>query len=155
MKKRFLVCFLTVLLFCAGVVIAGERATKEECVSKCKEVAKLIQEKGINAAVEAIMASGSPYMWKDSYVFMIDMNGLTLAHPASPKLVGQNVTNFKDANGKLFVAEYMAVAKEKGEGWVDYMWLVPGTKEVKPKQTYVYKVPGKDAIVLAGIYNYE
>ena len=31
----------------------------------------------------------------------------------------------------------VAVAKGKGEGWVDYNWPYPGTDEVKPKTSYV------------------
>lgn len=155
MKKfaAVLACLMVVSVFCCAA-IAQDRATKDECVTKVKEVAKIAQEKGLQAAVDAVMAPGSPYVWKDSYVFMVDTSGNILAHPGSPKLVGQNGMGMKDANGKLHVAEYVQLGKEKGEGWVDFMWIVYATKEVKPKQTFVYRVPGTETLVLAGVYVY-
>lgn len=155
MKKfaAVLACLLVVTVFCFGA-LAQDKATKDECVAKVKEVAKIAQEKGVQAAVDAVMAPGGPYMWKDSYVFIVDINGTILAHPGSPKLVGQNGMGMKDANGKLHVAEYVQLGRDKGEGWVDFMWIVYGTKEVKPKQTFVFRAPGTDALVLAGVYVY-
>ena len=58
----------------------------------------------------------------------------------------------KDVNGKMFFAEFVNVAKDKGEGWVDYMWPKPGDKTPVPKVTYVYKVPDFPVAVAAGIY---
>lgn len=157
MKKKMAFLSLTIVftLLCFGAVMAeGEKATKEECVAKCKEVAAIAQEKGLDAAIEAVMAPGSPFVWKDSYVYILDMNGTVLAHPISTKLKGQSAMGFKDANGKLFIAESINLTKDKNEGWVDYMWMVPDTKEIKPKQTYLYKIPGKEALALAGVYVY-
>ncbi|NJL60113.1 MAG: hypothetical protein HC887_11235 [Desulfobacteraceae bacterium] len=137
---------------CFEVSIAGEKAIKEECVVKCKEVAKIIQEKGLDAGIAAVKQPNSPFIWKDSYVFIMHINGIMLAHPITPKTEGQNRLGLRDINGKAFAAEYVAIGKEKGEGWVDYMWKVPNTEQVKPKTTYVYKVPGQDILVLAGVY---
>jgi len=143
------------LVFSFGVCLAADGATKEECMAKCKEVASIAKEKGLDAAVQAVMSPNGPYVWKDSYVFLVSTEGVVLAHPASPKMNGQNAMGWKDANGKLHVAEYVALGNEKGEGWVKYMWMVPETKQIKPKETYVYRVPGMNVIALAGVYVYE
>ena len=156
MKKgyRILAYLLVLSLLCVGGLMAADTATKEECTAKCKEVAKMIQDSGVETAVKAVMAPDSPFVWKDSYVYVLDLNGIVLAHPANPKLVGQTAMGFKDAEGKLLVAEMITLAKDKGEGWVDYMWMVPGTKDIKPKETYVYRIPNQDIVVMAGIYKY-
>jgi methyl-accepting chemotaxis protein len=54
--------------------------------------------------------------------------------------------------GKLLFKEFVEVAKSKGEGWVDYMWTNPGDPKPRKKITYIYRVPGKNALVGAGIY---
>ena len=35
------------------------------------------------------------------------------------------IIDYKDTTGKLFVQEYIKVAKTKGEGWVEYMYPTP------------------------------
>lgn len=154
MKKNIFsaAVFTIILTACFGLSFAGGKASREECVAKCKELAKIIQEKGLDAGIAAVKQPNSPFVWKDTYIFVVRTNGMMLAHPVTPKLEGQNMIPIKDVNGKAFVAEYVAIGREKGEGWVDYMWKVPNTEQIKPKTTYVYKVPGHDILVLAGIY---
>lgn len=141
--------------FLAGVAFA-DSATKEECVAKTKEAAKMINEKGLDAAVKEINDKKGKFVWKDSYVFLMDFDGKMLAHPMSPALVGQNVLDKTDkaemGKGKYLFKDFVAVAKTKGEGWVDYMWPKPGAQTSSKKITYIYRVPGKDLLVGAGIY---
>ena len=43
-------------------------------------------------------------------------------HPYKPEMDGQDLTDNKDPNGKHLFVEFARVAKEKGEGFVDYFW---------------------------------
>ncbi|MBF0442594.1 MAG: cache domain-containing protein, partial [Oligoflexales bacterium] len=90
------------------------------------------------------------FSWKDSYVFIIDMEGLTLAHPDRKDLVGKKLIDLKDTNGMFFIKKFIEVAKEKNEGWVTYMWPKPGQKNSSKKSTFVKKAG--TLIVGAGIY---
>lgn len=153
MKKIINSLVLVILGLClASNVIANEKATKEECEAKCKEAAAVINEKGLDAAVAMINDKDGPFVWKDSYVFLFDTDGNMLAHPIKPTLVGTNMMATKDKAGKLFFEDFMKVANEAGEGWVDYVWTKPGSEELFQKTTYVYNIPGKNLIVAAGIY---
>ena len=58
----------------------------------------------------------------------------------------------KDSDGKLFIQQFIQVAKDTGSGWVDYKWSNPTTKKVEPKSTFVQRVPGKNYFVGCGIY---
>jgi signal transduction histidine kinase len=138
----------------AWTAVAADKATKDECVAKSKEAAKLFNEKGEAEAIKAISDKQGKFVWKDTYVFMVDLDGKMLAHPMSPALIGKNVLDMKDKGepGKLLFKEFAEVAKGKGEGWVDYMWMNPGDTSPRKKVTYVYRVPGKNAYVGAGIY---
>lgn len=153
--KRILMAVL-VLSCCfsfATVSVAGEQATKEEVIAKCKEAVKLAQDQGLDAAIQQVNDKSGPFVWKDTYVFIVDMDNVSvLAHPIKPKLIGKKLAALKDVNGKMFFTEFVNVAKADGEGWVDYMWPKPGEKKPSPKSTYVFRVPGQSAAMCAGIY---
>jgi len=107
------------LVIMASVVLAAsvmaESATKEECIANCKEAAQLITEKGLDAALPELNKKDGKFVWKDSYVFVMDFAGTHLTHPLRPEVVGKNVIEFKDSNGKFVVKEFIEVAKTKGE----------------------------------------
>ncbi len=153
--RKFSIAALAVLTaLCLAATALAESATKDECVAKCKEAAKMVTDKGLDAAIAAINKKDGPFVWKDSYVFLMDLDGKMLAHPKSPALVGTNVLEKKDMGdpGKFLFKEFVQVAKGKGEGWSEYTWANPGDPKPRPKITYIYRVPGKDLFVGAGIW---
>ena len=155
MKRNVWYSVIAVVAVLGMVVCAWAevKATKEECVAKCKEAAKLIEDVGLETALVTLNDKSSPFVWKDSYVFCIDLDKqYNVAHPITPGLIGKNLMAMKDAGGKMFFAEFINTANDPGEGWVTYLWPKPGEKEPSPKITYVLKVPGENVAVLAGIY---
>lgn len=158
LMKRWVVVITVALalgLLTTGMAMA-QTATKEECVAKCKEAADMVNKQGLEAAIAEINKKDGKFVWKDTYVFLMDMSGKMLAHPMSPALLqktAQELLDMKDKAGKAFFGDFIKAAKsEKGEGWVEYMWPKPGATDASPKDTYIYKVPGKDLFCGAGIY---
>lgn len=146
---------LTVLLalFLSTPAIANDSATKEECVVNCREAAALINSKGVEAAIEKISDQKGPFVWKDSYVFLMNLDGKMLAHPFKPELTKKDhVLLMTDPTDKPLFVHFVNLAKSKGEGWVDYMWPKPGKSTPQKKITYIYRVPGTDLFVGAGVY---
>lgn len=144
----FCVCFLF-----SSPVMAEEKATKEECIAKTKEAAALVKEIGLPAVLEKLNDPQGPFVWKDTYVFCINSEtGVMLAHPVTPKLIGKMLKGIKDSKGKMFFIQFINMGNDHGEGWVSYMWPKPGEPSPSPKISYVYKVPGEDALMIAGIY---
>jgi signal transduction histidine kinase len=152
-----------VLVIMASVVLVAsalaESATKDECVTKSKDAAQLIKEKGMEAAFQELQNKDGKFVWKDTYVFVMDFTGTHLTHPLRPEVVGKNVIGFKDSNGKLVVKEFIEVAKTTGEGWVEYMYPKPAELKKPEKErilskkiSYVYRVPGTDMFVCAGVW---
>ena len=154
MKKAalVLVCFGFLFVFCTAISVAQEKATKDECVAKCKEAAALIKEGGIEAALPKLQDPKGPFVWKDSYVFVQDLQGKMLAHPINPKLIGKSFNGLKDVNGKMFNTEMTEIAKNAGEGWVSYMWPKPNETTPSAKSAFILRVPGQEILVGAGIY---
>jgi len=84
-----------VLVIMASVVLAAsalaDSATKDECVTKSKDAARLIKEKGMEASFQELQNKDGKFVWKDTYVFVMDFTGTHLTHPLRPEWVGKNV----------------------------------------------------------------
>ena len=155
--KRFSVILgvaLAILLVFSfvGLGTAEKKATKEECVAKVKQAAKLIKDIGLEAALKKMNDPNGPFMWKDTYVFAFEDETCKILAHKSPKIVGFTAKDLKDVNGKLYFQEFLDVAKTKGEGWVSYMYPKTRGGIPEPKISYILKVPGEKVILGAGIY---
>ncbi|MFC1771481.1 cache domain-containing protein, partial [Candidatus Margulisiibacteriota bacterium] len=95
----------------------------------------------------------SEFIFKDTYIFVLDDQGTLLVEPKYPILEGKNVSEYKDAEGKLLYKECINLAKEKGSGWVDYKWVDSETGKKISKTSYIQKVEtdGKTYILGAGM----
>jgi signal transduction histidine kinase len=143
---------LTSLVPLAG--FASEQGTRAEAITMVTDAVAHVKKAGPQQAFDDFTNNKAKWINKDLYVFVIDTDaGNLTAHGANPKLIGRNLVELKDQNGKLFFREFIDVAKSsKGEGWVDYDWSNPTTKKVEPKSTLVRRVPGTAFAVAVGIY---
>lgn len=73
-----------------------------------------------------------------------------LAHGAQARMIGKQVLQLKDADGKLFGVELQSLVKNGKTGWVDYKWPDSVTQQIEPKSTYVE--PVGDLGFAVGIY---
>jgi len=89
---------------------------------------------------------------KDGYFFILDKNGKMLIHPVKPSLVGKNLLNAKDPDGKYFIKELIKVATTKGKGVVQYKWPKPGYDEPQDKISYVQLFKPWGWIIGTGFY---
>jgi signal transduction histidine kinase len=128
-------------------------ATKEECVVKCHEAAALINSKGIEEGIRQIGDAKGNFVWKDSYVFLMDLKGKMLAHPFQPELTKlDHVLLITDPTDNPLFVHFVNLARTVGHGWVEYMWPKPGKTTPSKKMSYIYRVPGQDVFVGAGVY---
>lgn len=153
MQRVLIALALSTAVLFSSQVFAGEMATKDECVQKAQEAAAIINARGVEEAVKMIGDPKGPFVWKDSYVFLMDLKGKMLAHPMQPELtLNEHVLLHTDATDKAIFVHFVNIAKGQGQGWVDYMWPKPGKSSPSKKTTYIYKVPSKDLLVGAGVY---
>lgn len=143
------------LLF-AGVVsvsaMAQDHGTRDEAKALANAALAHIKKVGNDQAFKDFTSDKATWTKKDLYVFAIDTKGNTLAHGANEKLVGKNMIELKDQNGKAFFRELTEIVATKGEGWVEYDWAHPVTKKVDGKATYIKRIPGFDGGVAVGVY---
>lgn len=153
MRSIFKTTLALILILGIASLAWGESATKEEVINQCEAAGKLIQDKGIKAAIAAIGDKAGPFIWKDTYVFLMDLNGKMLAHPFKPELTQRDdLLQVADTDGKPLFMEFVKVANTSGKGWVDYMWPKPNEEKPVGKTSYIYRVPGTQYFVGAGIY---
>jgi signal transduction histidine kinase len=115
--------------------------------------ANLVSDKGTDAFSQLRDKTG-PFVFMDTYVFVVTPDGTELVNPAQPSLEGRNILNLRDVEGKAVVREEIAAAMKDGSAWVDIYWYKPGSNTPARKQTYVRKVQsGQDTyIVGSGVY---
>jgi len=65
-------------------------------------------------------------------------------------MVGNNLLDMKDVDGKEFIKERMELANSKGKFWQEYKFTDPDTRKVLPKEMFCEKV--EDMVVCAGVY---
>jgi len=148
-----IIAILGILFLSPLALRAEETATKEECVVKCYEAAATLTSQGQEEAVRLINDPNGPFVWKDSYVFLMDINGKMLAHPMQPELTKyDHVLLLTDPTGKALFVHFVNIARTSGSGWVDYMWPKPGKTTPTKKTTFIYRIPDTDLFVGAGVY---
>ena len=144
---------IALLVAFSGSAWAQERGTRAEAQVLVESAVEHIQKVGIDKASEDFTKDKSRWSRKDLYVFSSDMTGVARGHGVNEKLVGKNLLALKDQTGKEYVREFVKVAQSaKGEGWVDYEWSSPTTKQVEGKTSFIKRVPGTDFWVGVGVY---
>lgn len=99
----------------------------------------------------AAFSRAGEFLDGELYVYVIDNKGLMLASGGpSVTLVGRNILELKDTEGKAFIREMVDLAKTKGSGSVDYRWLNREHGAVERKVVFFKQV--NDAIVVVGQY---
>ncbi|MHB8068334.1 MAG: methyl-accepting chemotaxis protein [Desulfobaccales bacterium] len=87
------------------------------------------------------------------YFWVNDFGPKMLMHPYRADLDGKDISNFKDPHGKALFMEFVKACKEKGEGFVDYMWQWKDDKNrIVPKTSFVKAFSPWGWIVGTGIY---
>jgi len=87
------------------------------------------------------------------YFWINDMECRMVMHPYRPDLVGRDLTDFKDPNGKNLFKAFVETVRSQKSGYVDYMWQWKDNPEkIVPKISYVKAFEPWDWIIGTGIY---
>lgn len=138
------------ILFVAANISPALAAPKDEALALVTKAVALVKEVGKDKALAAFNDPKGQFVKGDLYVFAYTLQGVILAHPMNPKLIGKDMTDVRDSDGKLFTKDFIATVNGPGKGWVDYNWTNPTTKKIEAKSSYVAKAG--DIFVGCGIY---
>jgi signal transduction histidine kinase len=138
---------IALLTSCAAHAGPGEK----DAVALAERGAQFVRAHGKAEMIARINSKHPEFNQGALYLAMRDLQGITVAHPTTA-LIGKNLLDVPDADGKLFRQEMVALAKGVGHGWVDYKFRNPETGKVEAKRTYVLRVG--DVALEAGIYKH-
>lgn len=144
----------TATALCLGLACTAAIAnepTEKDAIAMAERGAAFMKAKGKEELMKRISARDPDFSQGELYIDMRDIKtGIVLAHPHNPSIVGKDLVDVPDANGKKYRREIINLAAAKGKGWVDYMYKNPTTGKIEPKTTYILRVD--DVVLEAGIY---
>lgn len=153
LRAIFGLTIVTFVIVTTQAASAVEFGTRDEAVAMVKRVQERFKKDGAEATFKAITTKARAFHDRDLYPFVYDLNGVNMAHGAKPELVGKNLIDFKDQNGKFLIREMIDVVNGAGSGWVNYRWTNPTTNVIEEKSAYVEKLDSY--FVGVGVYQAE
>jgi signal transduction histidine kinase len=125
--------------------------TEKDAIAMAEKGAAFIKTHGKQEMIKRISAKDPEFIQGPLYVDMRDIKtGIVLAHPVNPSIVGKDLTDVPDANGKHYRRDIIELAAKQGKGWVDYQYKNPASGKIEAKTTYILRVD--DVVLEAGIY---
>ena len=150
MIRTVFITVLAALIITGTAFTQGKHGSKSEAEAMVHKAIAYIKANPHEKALKDISDPAGKFVEGDLYVFVYDITGKCVAHGGNPKMVGKDLIDLKDADGKAFVKERVEIARDKGKGWQNYKWSNPVTKQIEEKTAYVEKTG--DFIVGCGAY---
>jgi cytochrome c len=148
---RYLIALFFAAFAMMGSATAAEFGTKDEAIAMVKHAQEQFKKDGPELTFKSVSdKSVQEYHDRDLYPFIYDLKGICVAHGARPALIGKNLIDLKDQDGKYLIREMAKIAEGPGSGWVDYKWPNPITNKIEDKSSYVEKMG--NYFVGVGIY---
>ena len=148
---------INTLLACAAVVAitsftahAQDKATAAEAEAMVKKAVAFIKQNGADKAYAEFNNKKGQFTDRDLYIVVYGLDGKCLSHGANEKLIGKDLSEAQDVDGKYYVKDRMDLAKAKQSFWQDYKFTNPVTKKIEPKQMYCERL--ENTAVCGGIY---
>ena len=88
----------------------------------------------------------------NDYFWVNDMHPRMVMHPMRPEMNGNDISTFKDPNGKALFVDFVNVVRKDGAGFVPYEWPKPGFDKPQPKLSYVAGFAPWNWVIGTGVY---
>lgn len=126
-------------------------ASKDDAIAMVKKGVSQIRAQGADKTYAAIIdKENKDFHDRDLYLVVYGLDGTVKAHGANTKMVGKNLIDLKDIDGKPFVKERVEMAQKQASFWQDYKFTNPETKKIEPKSMYCERL--EQTVVCGGIY---
>jgi cytochrome c len=135
-KRAFAIITALVLTLGSEVASAGDAPTKDQVIAQVTKAVEFYKATGRDRAIAAFNSKDGPFAKGMDYVDVHDLNGVCIAHPLSPDIVGANRLAVADMHGKKFIQEMVDAAKSQTSGWITYMRENPNTGKIEHKIAY-------------------
>jgi len=144
------ICLIAAMLGAAPVAAAADLVTKPEAEAMVKKALAYLKSNGRDKTFVEVDKKDGQFVDRDLYLVVYGNDGVVRAHGANAKMVGKNLMELKDVDGKAFVRERVEMAKKKAPFWQDYKFNNPVSGKIEPKTMYC--IPEEDLILCGGVY---
>lgn len=141
-------CLSAVALTASFSVMAA--ATADDATAMVKKGVAFIKANGKEKGYAEISNKAGQFKKDDLYLVVYGLDGMVFAHGANEKMIGKNLIDLKDIDGKAFIKERVDMAKTKASFWQDYKFTNPESKKIEPKSMYCEKLD--ETVVCGGVY---
>jgi methyl-accepting chemotaxis protein len=120
-----------------------------------KEEHAAVQKSGVSdadAQKRAMARIGALRYGNNDYFWINDLHPKMVMHPIKPEMNGNDLSSYKDPNGKLLFVDFADTVKKSGSGFVPYEWPKPGFDKPQPKLSYVVGFAPWNWVVGTGVY---
>jgi signal transduction histidine kinase len=115
-----------------------------------RRACELIAAEGRDAAFKQFRDPASPFVFLNTYIFVLDEAGHLLVDPAYPTLAGRDLYDFVDAMGVPVLRALMAKLQQGDEAAVQYMWARPGSPGLSRKLIYARRIRAGGETLIVG-----
>lgn len=148
MIRRILNPLITIFVLLMTASLWASEAQK--AVDLVKKAAQFMSAHGKENCMNELKKKNGRFCKGNLFVFAYDTTGIMMAHPRNHKLIGVNLLDVPDMEGKMFRKEMMVIAKNKGSGWVDYKYKNPEKMEIEFIAAYVHQ--SGDLVLCCGVH---
>jgi signal transduction histidine kinase len=148
--RHTLAALVAALLVPLALHAAEGGATEADATAMVKKGVAFIKANGKDKGYAEISNKSGQFKHQDLYLVVYGLDGTVLAHGANEKMIGKNLIDLKDVDGKAFVRERVELGKAKASFWQDYKFTNPETKKIEPKTMYCERLD--ETVVCGGIY---
>ena len=154
MKKILSIAIATFIFVFASLPApaADKKGTAAEATAMGDKAIAHIKKSGREKAFADFNNPKGTFTDGDLYVVVYDLTGKVLAHGANAKMIGKDVIDLRDSDGKFFVKERVEMMSKSptAKGWQDYKFMNPVSRQIEPKSMYLQRF--EDVMVGCGIY---
>jgi cytochrome c len=154
MTMKILTCLLlmgaSAMSLQTAPAIAAPHASAADARAMLERAVARLNSVGPDKALSEFNQSKGPFNTGELYVFVFNLKGIYEAYGAHPGLVGNDVSDLKDAVGKPIVRDMIEIAKASGRGRINYVWLNRADNRIEHKLSLIELVG--DHVVGVGYY---
>ena len=153
--SKYFAAMLAALICMTGsttVLAADSKGTAAQATAMVEKAVAHIKKAGRDKAFADFSDPKGAFIDRDLYVVVYDLKGKVLAHGANAKMIGKDVIDLRDVDGRLFVKERVEMMSKSptAKGWQEYKFMNPVSKQIEPKAMYLQR--HEDVMVGSGIY---
>ena len=146
---------LAATLPATATTVEPELAATKDLMVLVEGAAELIAEEGVEAACREFREEDSSWYSGESYVFVLDMDGQAICHPAQPTLEGRDLSEMRDPAGRPIMGNMLRELESSDDGWVHYQWRRPGGSLFYWKTTHVRRARHGENEYVVGSGRYQ